>query len=624
MKHIFTIALFELKKKKVSFSPKALLILTSIFILFISAFGLLALNQTKTVQIYEISATDPLLKEYLNNSAFLIIPHAKTTVIGSENNGYRTIISPEYDSVATQVALVEYVKRFNREKIKSENPSDILFLSPIRILREEILTPPSQFLGQQIPQPQNQSNSSSNQLPNPQEKSNTNAQSADQEPVFQEVIFEEQPQDIQVNGDNDVSSFAEEIISQQIAISDILNTNQEIFIQENASIYSDEELAILEEIAAQEEAERVLVHPQDVSTVQQIKEMFLIIQVMILSNLFAALAGNAFFNEKLNYKSSLLFTTTISKTEFFIGKMLPYFVACFLAICTALFFQYKFLLGNIQTYIIVFATITVYFAISVTNGLLARSNKEFSFLNVFTTSILTLYLLIPAFIANFSTLGYASLVTPLLLLAQLQEVDIAITFFVLSIYLAISFVVFVIASSLFDFEHLYKYDTPLQKLKFLIKTASTKIWTHSIYGACVVPIIWLLQLFLIALFLVVNAPIKVFALLLLAAFSEEIFRNFIVHANPHATDQLKRSFATAVGFTLVEKGLLFVVIAPYLEGFLLIATSGIIVPLALHTGFTYACYKLIKIPYLYRCVILGIIHALINYAIITVFGVVIL
>jgi hypothetical protein len=292
----------------------------------------------------------------------------------------------------------------------------------------------------------------------------------------------------------------------------------------------------------------------------------------------------------------------VKRHEFIIGKGLPYFVASLLFGMTFLWFQNRDLLYQPFVYLIIMEITLLYLSLSCLNGLLARSNKEYSFLNVFSIAGLSLYLLIPGFLANVSELSYASLLTPLLLFAQGAEVQMELLLFVIPAYLFVGIIIIAIASRAWDYEELFRFDTPWEKVLMLISHSLNKMWHFFIFGMGAVAFGWLGQLALIIVLLTVNLPGKLVVFFIIGAFIEEFLRNLGVYSilkygKEKFTGWKKMlliSAATGLGFMIAEKGLLVLSIAPFLEGYELLVTAGLVVPFLLHTGFTLLYIILVK------------------------------
>jgi hypothetical protein len=132
---------------------------------------------------------------------------------------------------------------------------------------------------------------------------------------------------------------------------------------------------------------------------------------------------------------------------------------------------------------------------------------------------------------------------------------------------------------------------------------------------------------MIALYLTTSLPLKVAILLFAAAFSEELVRNFVFNAwvakKWNTKDMVIIACLTALGFTLAEKGVLLMSIAPYLQGFEILITSAVIFPFLMHASFSFGYMYLIRKcnNHVAVCFVLALIHAGINFAIISVLGV---
>ncbi|HLP79734.1 MAG TPA: hypothetical protein VK158_03815 [Acidobacteriota bacterium] len=598
MNHIFTISRLELGRRKRSARPAVILSLLAVLALFIGSFILLANTGVRnTHKFYQISASGKMLK-YLEDSEFERSMQSNAIVIQTQNDSYRLATRGGFVSSALQASLMELITKKNAQFLAERNLTPLLYLQINSVPREEILV----------------------LSPKVEEQSEQSTQI--EQPVVQKPLEQtDTNQQTQTSQTPTTTSIESDKTAPQISMES--STSEVVAAAQAPNIVP---------ITAQSEQPPELITPNQLSTLSQIKDLFIVIQLMIICNFFSALFGNAIFEEKLNYKSSLLFVAPIKRREVIIGKLLPYFCGAILAASTVIYLQYPAQLLHPQTYVILVTLAMLYFAMSFLNGILSRSNKEYSFLNVFTTSILSLYLLIPSFLANYSTLGYASLFTPILLAIQGTMPQLQLLVFVVFTYLAVSITIFTIGSNLWDFERLYRYDSPFQKILYMLKASTKKLWHYFIFGVMSVPLIWIMQLVIIAVFLLIPMGAKLPIFLLLAALSEELIRNIIVkahqlptHEDPvHAKQPFRYAVAVGVGFAIAEKSILLIAIAPFLDGYKILISAGIIVPMILHTVFTYCAMKSAqRFPnaYIITCIILALIHATFNYAVLAIFKV---
>ena len=620
MHPILTIAKFELSKKKVALKPSAIIGLLIVFLLFSGAFFLLSHFGYKPQHYYYSIATSPgPLDEYIKASDSMRIANRGSVQVYPRLDGsYLVDSANRFEELSATTALVNEVRLQNRELLISSGvqPPFLVLLNITTRHREEILAPPQSI------KPLAPPNISVNgtRVTVRDSATVTAAPKSAAAPTESSIV-------IPGEGTGGIQLTTQQITRATPALNGADNSQLS-----NISSFSRAPVNVTSAVPDG------LTYPDDLNTLVGVKHLFILIQLMLVFNFFSALLGNSFFEEKLNYRSSLLFSAPLLRRFVVIGKLLPYLLLSFVMSIILVGVQYPYLLLQPLFYFLVFVLALVYFSLSFLNGLLARSNKEYSFLNVFTTSILSLYLLIPAFIANYSTLGYASLLTPILLLAQQLPVSLSLVLFLGTIYAALAAVIFIMGSALWNFEHLYKYESPFKKIMYIIRTNTKSAWQYFFYGACCVPFLWLAQIVLIALFLVIPLQNKLFLLLFGAAICEEFVRTLasrshILHARAsalplrEAAQSWKQALLVGLGFGLTEKIILFAAIAPYLEGYQYIVTAGIIIPIALHTLFTYFfSIALRKYDWCARhanlvCIGLALLHSTFNYFIITTAGV---
>ena len=597
MHNILSVARLELKRKKTTLRPKAVISIAAVLILFVVSFVLLSnygIRQQNA--FYEITPTDTELDTYFIDSKFQMSPDAENRV-SYHGGAYSYRPDRSLIGYASQTALLRLIRDTNLDALEhyEVQPKHLLYLNITERFREEILDRP--------PLPERG---------DPEQSS--------------EDVFTDQPGQTDEVTEPDIDGPRDVPTPQPQSVGSIEEYQQED-IQDNPT-----------EVVGQEAAINAvnttgLVPSTDVETLDHVRDLFLIIQLLVVLNFVSALFGNAIFEEKLNQRSSLLFLSNLRVHEFVIGKILPYAGIALLLMMGIIGFQYPHMLRNPVVYLISSILILLYFSISGMNGFLARSNKEYSFLNVFTIAGASLYLLIPAFVANYSTLGYASLFTPLLFYAQQQTVRASLLLFLLPIYLLIGIIILFLASRVWNYEELYRLDSPARKLIQMVGHAVQRRWHYVVAGIFVVPFAWAVQLILIAVFLVVRFPGATPLFLLVAAFSEEIFKNIAVYATMgregffRIRTMISVSLLTGIGFLVAEKLFLILAILPYLEGYELFVTTGLVVPFLLHAGLTFlylvGCrfsYWLRR-HYLLAMFLNGLIHAVINFAILTVFEV---
>jgi hypothetical protein len=644
MRNILPVLLTELKRRRTSLRPKALTGILFVLIIFALSFLLLSLSGLGQQRIYyTIDPAAPGLFAYFTDSSFLI-SRESNTVIFDAGDRYELRTTDDIVGSATRAALVNRLKEVNFNAFSHYNisPKYMLLLNVTERYREELL---NRSPIADVARPAYGSGASLDDIPGPtdtdekdveQDKGSSSggddggsspsgASSSETEPPTGSVADTRTAPDTGSGaGASGIENEAmEEDSSQEQSISG-LRAGEEGVVQSTQDEQGDE------------------IHPDllpatEVETFSHVKDMFIIIQFLLILNFMSAIFGNAIFEEKLSQRSSMLFMSNLRTHEFIIGKMLPYALIAMALMCILVAVQYPAMLLQPMAYVIMATLVILYFSFACLNGFLARSNKEYSFLNVFSISGISLYLLIPAFIANYSKLGYASLFTPLLFYAQEAAVDVSLLLFLLPIYLGVGLILFFVASRHWNYEDLYQYRPVKEKIYSMVEKSVKHLWHYLVAGVFVVPFAWMVQLLFIAVFLVVDLPFKTVLFMMLAAFTEDILKNIAPYAtlrNARADSPSWRigrlvaiSLLTGGGFMVAEKLFLVLAIVPYLNGFELLVTAGLVVPFLLHAGLTFLYLLLMKHVvvarrrYVLFMLLSGIIHVSINLLILNVFQV---
>ena len=378
MHPILTIARFELAKKKVALKPTAIIGLLVVFVLFSGAFYLLSHDGYKPNHSYFlITPTGGALDSYVAASQIFHLStggpvHAYLRPDGS----YVLDADSQFQGLAATTALLASIQSQNRQIFASSklHPPFLVLLNITTVHREEILTSPESAASQiALPQAGAEITKSNSQIilrdstttaSLGQSLANVGASSGAIIPIppggtelatqqYTRPLTSISPGDDLVNG-----------TMRNLR----LGTN---FSDASATAISSSSIP------------NGLTYPNDVNTLVGVKYLFLIIQLMLVFNFFSALLGNSFFEEKLNYRSSILFSMPLPKRFVIIGKLLPYLCLSFAIALILIGVQQPSLLLQPLLYLLLFVLALTYFSLSFLNGLLARSNKEYSFLNVF-------------------------------------------------------------------------------------------------------------------------------------------------------------------------------------------------------------------------------------------------
>jgi hypothetical protein len=310
-------------------------------------------------------------------------------------------------------------------------------------------------------------------------------------------------------------------------------------------------------------------------------------------------------NERTGRKGEILLSTPVKASSIILGKMLPYFLGM-IAICTGLTFW-------IQAPLIVLLplvpVIFFFLANALLIGMLSRSFKELSFVSIFFSTVATSYLFFPSIFANVHVISFISPLTLIVLTLQGTAWTVTDYLYSTSLFWLTSAVLFYIAAKNFKDERLFSEKNLVTRLReFLSEVISLQRPFLSLFllTGFSIPFIFMVQLMCLVLFFNLPMPLSLVLLLLFAALVEEIAKGigiYTIYARNAAfftwRNVMYASAATATGFLVGEKLLLFVTLAQITEsvfGSILFLSLGVLwMPLLLHFAGTLivtCCLKL--------------------------------
>jgi hypothetical protein len=310
-------------------------------------------------------------------------------------------------------------------------------------------------------------------------------------------------------------------------------------------------------------------------------------------------------NERIERKGEILLSLPVRAGSIILGKMLPYFLGM-LAICTGLTYWIQAPLIIILPLIPV---IVFFLANALLIGMLSRSFKELSFISIFFSTVATSYLFFPSIFANVHVI---SLVSPLtLIVLSLQGTAWTATDYLYStsLFWLTGAVIFYIAAKNFKEERLFSEKNLVVRMReFLSEVLSRKRPFLSLFllSGFTIPFIFMVQMMCLVLFFNLPMPYSLVLLLLFAALVEEVAKGIGIYTL-YARDAgfftwrnvVFACAATAIGFLVGEKLLLFVTLAQITEsvfGSILFLSLGVLwMPLLLHFAgvlIVTACLKL--------------------------------
>ena len=310
-------------------------------------------------------------------------------------------------------------------------------------------------------------------------------------------------------------------------------------------------------------------------------------------------------NERIERKGEILLSMPVKAGSVILGKMLPYFLGM-LAICTGLTI---WIAAPLIILLPLIPVIFFFLANALIIGMLSRSFKELSFISIFFSTVATSYLFFPSIFANVHVISFVSPLTLIVLSLQGTAWTATDYLYSTSLFWLTSAVIFYVAARNFKEERLFSEKNLITRMReFLSEVLSRKRPFLSLFllTGFSIPFIFMVQMMCLVLFFNLPMPYSLVLLLLFAALVEEIAKGigiYTIYARDAAfftwRNVVLACAATALGFLIGEKLLLFVTLAQITEsvfGSILFLSLGVLwMPLLLHfTGvlIVTACLKL--------------------------------
>lgn len=341
----------------------------------------------------------------------------------------------------------------------------------------------------------------------------------------------------------------------------------------------------------EDDSEGDYISAQDINPFSQFNVLIIVIILTLPLAMISLVYSNSMMAEKINKRGIFLLMSPISKLEIIAGKTLPYLLLAFSVFLPVIISNTATLRSGIFASLVALTVIMAYLSISFTSAMLSRSHKELSFIAIFFISLYSCYLLIPAFMMNFSLISLASPLTIIAKLFRGEIIGIQLFFFSVVPTLVSSLVIFFAGSKLINDTNMFSYESITSKIKSavyqIVRKRELNIFFVSFFS---VPLIFLIQLMMIVVLLSLRNISALFLLMFFGALVEEIFKNIA----PYTLIQKNRKKATTrklaiysgltgSGFFVAEKTLMFIMIAPFLDAYSALIMSGFIFPLVMHT-----------------------------------------
>jgi len=297
-------------------------------------------------------------------------------------------------------------------------------------------------------------------------------------------------------------------------------------------------------------------------------------------------------NERIERKGEILLSTPVKASSIIIGKALPYFIGM-LVICAGLTL---YLRAPLLILLPLIPIIFFFLANALLIGMLSRSFKELSFISIFFSTIATSYLFFPSIFANVHVISLISPLTLIVLTIQGSVWTVTDYLYSTSLFWLTGAVLFYIAAKNFKDERLFS-EKPLatRVREFLSEILPPKYPFTSLFllSGFSIPFVFMVQMMCLVLFFNLPMPYSLVFLLLFAALIEEFAKGigiYTIFSRDAAFFTWKNlviaSGATAFGFLVAEKLLLFITIAQISDSvfgsILFLSLGSLWLPLMLH------------------------------------------
>jgi len=299
-------------------------------------------------------------------------------------------------------------------------------------------------------------------------------------------------------------------------------------------------------------------------------------------------------NERIERRGEILLSTPAGPLTIIAGKMLPYFLLM-IAVCSAI----VLITGGSFVVILPLVPVILFFlAAALLIGMTARSFRELSFLSIFFSTVMTSYLFFPSIFANVHVISLISPLTLVVLHFQGTGFTAADYLYATALFWLSTAVVLWLCARNFTEEQLFSQERLTSRLRSFIFAAMARDHPFASLVAVnllAIPLIFMVQLMYLVLLFNLPLPWSLLALILLAAFTEEVAKSIGIVALFRGIPGfftwrtvLLAAVATGFGFLLGEKLLLFVMMAQVtgsLFGSVLFSGVGLLwMPFLLHTA----------------------------------------
>ncbi|MDK2975278.1 MAG: hypothetical protein PWP08_1649 [Methanofollis sp.] len=299
-------------------------------------------------------------------------------------------------------------------------------------------------------------------------------------------------------------------------------------------------------------------------------------------------------NERIERRGEILLSTPAGPLTIIAGKMLPYFLMM-IAVSSAIVLITG---GSFLILLPLVPVILFFLAAALLIGMTARSFRELSFLSIFFSTVMTSYLFFPSIFANVHVISLLSPLTLVVLQFQGTGFSAADYVYATALFWLSTAFIFWLCTRNFTEEQLFSQESLTSRLCSFIFAAMSRehpFASLAVINVLAIPLVFMVQMMYLVLLFNLPLPWSLVALILLAAFTEEVARSVGIVALFRGIPDfftwrnvVVAAAATGLGFLVGEKLLLLVMMAQVtgsLFGTVLFSGVGLLwMPFLLHTA----------------------------------------
>jgi ABC-type Na+ efflux pump permease subunit len=305
--------------------------------------------------------------------------------------------------------------------------------------------------------------------------------------------------------------------------------------------------------------------PAELSAPFPFQSLVLAFLFIIPLNFLIQLYGSTILSERLDRRGELLLVAPVSRGEIIGGKTLPYVVGAMVVEATlavGLVYLVQGRLGGLVSVLAVTPLVMLFLGTTFLGAMFARSYRELTFVTVTITVGLTAYAFVPAI---FTDVNEIALISPLTLVVQelqAETVSLPAMAFSLTPPLLVAGVCFALGAGLYREEDMFAQRSIPGRVLDALAGPVTARWQVGVMTMVLVPLVFVAQLFAIALFFPLGAvgPSAVVLVLVVVVVTEEVAKSVHVYA-AYEHGRFDRGLRTALvlglasgaGFFLAEK-----------------------------------------------------------------------